>query len=199
LLPVFILDTDSFDRRRFLLECSGEYDLRKHGSSMSRAFVKENDEQGNELPERPQSPYPNHITPRGLDALHQQLQSLEAAHKRMAEPQGNELIDQDAKHGLERDIRYLQDRIARAIVINPATQARDKVAFGATVATEDENGEKRTFEIVGEDEADAAAGRLSWVSPLARALTDAAVGETVVWKRPAGDLELEILSITYPK
>ena len=166
---------------------------------MSRAFVKENDEQGNELPERPQSPYPNHITPRGLDALHQQLQSLEAAHKRMAEPQGNELIDQDAKHGLERDIRYLQDRIARAIVINPATQARDKVAFGATVATEDENGEKRTFEIVGEDEADAAAGRLSWVSPLARALTDAAVGETVVWKRPAGDLELEILSITYPK
>ena len=67
---------------------------------MSRAFVKENDEQGNELPERPQSPYPNHITPRGLDALHQQLESLEAAHKRMAEPQGNELIDQDAKHGL---------------------------------------------------------------------------------------------------
>ena len=165
---------------------------------MSRAFVKENDDQGNELPERPQSPYPNHITPRGLDALHQQLQTLEAAHKRMAEPQGNELIDQDAKHGLERDIRYLQDRIARAIVINPATQPKDKVAFGATVKTEDENGEKRTFEIVGEDEADAAAGRLSWVSPLARALTDAAVGEAVVWKRPAGDLELEILSIRYP-
>ena len=165
---------------------------------MSRAFVKENDDQGNELPERPQSPYPNHITPRGLDALHQQLQTLEASHKRMAEPQGNELIDQDAKHGLERDIRYLQDRIARAIVINPATQARDKVGFGATVKTEDENGEKRTFEIVGEDEADAAVGRLSWVSPLARALTDAAVGEAVVWKRPAGDLELEILSIRYP-
>jgi transcription elongation GreA/GreB family factor len=165
---------------------------------MSRAFVKENDDQGNELPERPQSPYPNHITPRGLDALHQQLQSLEAAHKRMAEPKGNELIDQDAKHGLERDIRYLQDRIARAIVINPATQPRDKVGFGATTETEDENGEKRTFEIVGEDEADAAVGRLSWVSPLARALTDAAVGETVVWKRPAGDLELEILSISYP-
>ena len=165
---------------------------------MSRAFVKENDEQGNELPERPQSPYPNHITPRGLDALHQQLQSLEAAHKRMAEPKGNELIDQDAKHGLERDIRYLQDRIARAIVINPATQPRDKVGFGATVTTEDEKGEKRTFEIVGEDEANPAAGRLSWVSPLARVLTDTAVGDTVVWKRPTGDVELEILSITYP-
>lgn len=165
---------------------------------MSRAFVKENDEQGNELPERPQSPYPNHITPRGLDALHAQLQALEAAHRRMVEPEGNELIDPDAKHGLERDIRYVQDRIARAIVINPATQPRDRVAFGATVATEDENGEKRSFEIVGEDEADPSAGRLSWVSPLARALTDAAVGDAVVWKRPAGDLELEILSITYP-
>lgn len=165
---------------------------------MSRAFVKENDEQGNELPERPQSPYPNHVTPRGLDALHQQLQALEAAHRRMAEPAGNQLIDQDAKHGLERDIRYVQDRIARAIVINPATQPRDRVAFGATVETEDENGERRKFEIVGEDEADPTAGRLSWVSPLARALTDAAVGDAVVWKRPAGDLELEILSIAYP-
>ncbi len=165
---------------------------------MSRAFVKENDEQGNELPERPQSPYPNHITPRGLDALHAQLQSLEAAHRRMAEPHGNELIDLDAKHGVERDIRYVQDRIARAIVINPATQPRDKVAFGATVDTVDETGARRSFEIVGEDEAEPAAGRLSWVSPLARALTDASVGDTVVWKRPAGDLELEILAISYP-
>ena len=165
---------------------------------MSRAFVKENDEQGNELPERPQSPYPNHVTPRGLDALHQQLQALEAAHRRMAEPVGNELIDQDAKHGLERDIRYVQDRIARAIVINPATQPKDRVAFGATVETEDENGARRKFEIVGEDEADPTEGRLSWVSPLARALTDAAVGDVVVWKRPAGDLELEIMSIAYP-
>lgn len=165
---------------------------------MSRAFVKENDEQGNELPERPQSPYPNHITPNGLDALHTQLQTLEAAHRRMAEPEGNELIDQDAKHALERDIRYVQDRIARAIVINPATQPKDRVGFGATVKTEDENGKQRVFEIVGEDEADPAAGRLSWVSPLARALTDAKTGETVIWKRPAGDVELEILSIRYP-
>jgi transcription elongation factor GreB len=165
---------------------------------MSRAFVKENDEQGNELPERPQSPYPNHITPAGLDALHQQLQSLEEAHKRMAEPTGNELIDQDAKHALERDIRYVQDRIARAIVIDPAAQPKDLVGFGATVETKDEEGTRRRFVIVGEDEADAGNGRLSWVSPLARTLTGAKVGEVVVWKRPAGDLELEVLSITYP-
>jgi transcription elongation factor GreB len=100
---------------------------------MSRAFVKENDEQGNELPERPQSPYPNHITPAGLEALHHQLAGMEEAHKRMVEPVGNELIDQDAKHALERDIRYVQDRIARAIVIDPSSQPKDRVAFGATV------------------------------------------------------------------
>ena len=166
---------------------------------MSRAFVKENDEQGNELPERPQSPYPNHITPAGFDALHQQLAALEEAHRRMAEPVGNELIDQDAKHALERDIRYVQDRIARAIVIDPTTQPKDHVAFGATVETEDEEGVRRKFEIVGEDEADAAVGKLSWVSPLARALTDAKQGDSIVWKRPAGDLDLEILSIRYPE
>jgi transcription elongation GreA/GreB family factor len=165
---------------------------------MSRAFVKENDEQGNELPERPQSPYPNHITPAGLEALHQQLHTLEEAHKRMVEPVGNELIDQDAKHALERDIRYVQDRIARAIVIDPASQPKDRVGFGATVDTEDDDGNRRRFEIVGEDEADAAKGKLSWVSPLARTLTDAKVGDAVIWKRPAGDLELEILSISYP-
>ena len=174
------------------------YEVRNIGSSMSRAFVKENDEQGNELPERPQSPYPNHITPAGLEALHQQLQSLEEAHKRMVEPAGNTLIDQDAKHALERDIRYVQDRIARAIVIDPAAQSKDRVAFGATVETEDEEGTRRKFEIVGEDEADPTIGKLSWVSPLARTLTDAKVGDTVIWKRPAGDLELEILSISYP-
>ena len=78
--------------------------------------------------------------------------------------------------------------------------AKDRVtAFVRAPVTEDEEGTRRKFEIVGEDEADAAVGKLSWVSPLARALTDAKKGDAVVWKRPAGDLELEILSITYPK
>ena len=84
-------------------------------------------------------------------------------------------------------------------MIDPAAQPKDHVAFGATVETEDEEGTRRRFEIVGEDEADAAVGKLSWVSPLARTLTDAKKGDAVVWKRPAGDLEVEILSITYPK
>jgi len=99
---------------------------------------------------------------------------------------------------IERDLRYVQDRLTRAIPVDYDQQPKDQVDFGAIVETKDENGTKRKFEIVGEDEADPTVGKLSWVSPLALALKDAKTGDTVVWKRPAGDLELEILSIRYP-
>jgi transcription elongation GreA/GreB family factor len=65
------------------------------------------------------------------------------------------------------------------------------------VAVEDEEGENRTFTIVGEDEADIAANKVSWVSPLARALIGHKVGDTVVWVRPAGNQMLEITAINY--
>ena len=163
---------------------------------MSRAFVKENEDQVPELPERPQSPHPNFVTPRGLALLKQQLAELEdAKHRHQTE---ESLLDKDALQVTERDLRYVQERLKRAIPVDPAQQPRDRVDFGALVATEDENGAKRKFEIVGEDEADPNIGKLSWVSPLALALKDAKVGDAVVWKRPAGDLELDIISIEYP-
>lgn len=162
---------------------------------MSRAFVKEDDVVVNEIPERPSSPYPNQITPAGLGALEARLGDLEGQHRRMVE--GGDLIDEDAKRALERDIRYVHDRITRAIVIDPSTQPRDCVSFGAAVETVDQDGQKRRFRVVGEDEADPSRGRLSWVSPLARTLTGARVGETVVWRKPAGDTELEIVEISY--
>ena len=74
-----------------------------------------------------------------------------------------------------------------------------RIGFGAIVETVDDNDEKRKFRIVGEDEADPKHSRISWVSPLAKTLNGAAVGDTVIWKRPTGDLSLEILSIKYPK
>lgn len=163
---------------------------------MSRAFVKENEDQVPELPERPQSPHPNFVTPRGLAQLRQQLAELEEAKHRHASEET--LLDKEALQVSERDIRYVQERLTRAIPVDYAQQPKDRVDFGATVETEDENGVKRSFEIVGEDEADPNIGKLSWVSPLALALKDAKAGDTVVWKRPAGDLELEILSIRYP-
>jgi transcription elongation GreA/GreB family factor len=99
---------------------------------------------------------------------------------------------------VERDLRYVQERLDRSILIDPASQPQDQVAFGAHVTTVDEDDERRQFTIVGEDEADPEAGLISWVSPLARALTGAKVGDTVVWQRPAGDRELEIEAIEYP-
>jgi len=168
---------------------------------MSRAFVKESDgdQPGDELPERPQSPHPNYVTAAGLKALERQFEKLQRERRELAEASDPALLDREHLKLVERDLRYLQERIDRAQVIDPATLPHDRVGFGATVATVDENDEKRVFQIVGEDEADPAHGKISWVSPLARALTGAKVGDTVLWKRPAGDLSLEIEAISYPK
>ena len=164
---------------------------------MSRAFVKENDEQATELPERPQSPHPNLVTPRGLELLKQQEEALEQQRSRLlADAQ---LLDKEQLLVVERDLRYVQERILRAVVVDIDAQPHDIVDFGATVDTVDENDVIRHFQIVGEDEADPNAGKLSWVSPIALALKDARVGDTVVWKRPAGDLQLEVTRISYSK
>ncbi len=165
---------------------------------MSRAFVKEDDANtsGEELPERPQSPHPNYVTPAGLAQLQAQLAELQAQRQeQMAHPEG--ILAEEHLKPLQRDIRYFQERIERAIVIDLATQPRDKVAFGAVVTTVDDDDEQRKFTIVGEDEADPAHGKISWVSPLAAAMVGASVGDTVVWKRPAGDRNLEITAIRY--
>jgi len=163
---------------------------------MSRAFVKEDDNRVDNVPERLHSPHPNLVTPEGLAALRRQVATLEVSRRCHAAAQG--LPDRQALAMVERDIRYVEERIARAIPVDLAAQPRDRVGFGARVETEDAAGIVRRFQIVGEDEADPAAGKLSWISPLARALRDARIGETVVWKKPSGDLTLDILSISYP-
>ena len=106
------------------------------------------------------------------------------------------MLDKEHLKLVERDIRYFQERIERAVVIDPASQPRDQVSFGAVVATVDEDGTRgaspssaRTRPIPP--------SRISWVSPLARTLNGAAVGDTVVWKRPAGDKTLEVTAIDY--
>jgi transcription elongation GreA/GreB family factor len=171
---------------------------------MSRAFVKEEDNIADEVPELMHSPHPNYVTPRGFRLLHQQLQDIEAALSELGRPVAGavgadgKLVDRQQRSVLERNLRYVRERIARAIPIDPAAQPRDHVAFGALVETVDDDEQTRRFEIVGEDEADPAVGRLSWVSPVSIALSDARIGETVTWKRPAGDIDLEIVAITYP-
>ncbi len=165
---------------------------------MSRAFVKENDLEhaGTDLPERPQSEHPNYVTPAGLAELRAQAEQLEQERLRLA-PRKDDPVIRQRMAMIDRDLRYVQGRLERAIPVDPAGQATDAVLFGAIVNLEDENGERHEYAIVGEDEADIARNKVSWVSPLARALIGARVGDTVKWRRPAGDLELEITGIQY--
>ncbi|MDR2220932.1 MAG: GreA/GreB family elongation factor [Methylobacillus sp.] len=165
---------------------------------MSRAFVKENDLEhaGTDLPERPQSEHPNYVTPAGLAQLTRQAAELESEYLRL-NPQKDDPVIRQKLAVIERDLRYFQSRLENAIPVNPAEQRQDVVLFGATVEVENEEGELHVFEIVGEDEADIQRNKVSWVSPLARALIGHKVGDSVVWRRPAGDLPLEITAIHY--
>jgi transcription elongation factor GreB len=164
---------------------------------MSRAFVKEDSDNGaGEIADLPQSPHPNYVTPRGLAQLKERLAAAQARRRALqdtGEGGGGGL----ALANVARDIRYLEARIERAIPVDPAKQPHDEVAFGARVRVADDNGEEREFAIVGEDEADAEHGSVSWVSPLAKALIGAGVGDEIVWHRPAGDITLEVLAIRY--
>lgn len=166
---------------------------------MSRAFVKEQDDKPaiDELPERPQSPHPNYVTPKGRALLQARCQELLHQRAMLAADSEDSLAAQQLMQ-VERDLRYFQARLERAIVVDPAAQPADEVHFGAVVSLLDQHGKKHEFAILGEDEADAAKGRISWGSPLAHAMIGLRVGDNVVWKRPVGDLELGITAIRYP-
>ena len=103
-------------------------------------------------------------------------------------------LDRLPEAAAERDIRYLEARLRTAILVEPAAEP-DEVRFGCWVRVSENAGLATEYEIVGEDEADAARGRIAPVSPLARALMGARVGDVVIWRRPAGVMELEVLEI----
>jgi transcription elongation GreA/GreB family factor len=168
---------------------------------MSRAFTKESTDDlvAGELPERPVPTHPNYVTPRGLEQLQARARELQETHEKTAALTEDDSSAKQKLREVERDQRYFTSQLERAVVVDPAGQPRDEVHFGATVKMTDEDGKDHRFTIVGDDEADVAAGRISWASPLAKAMIGAKVGDTVVWHRPAGDAEVEIASISYPK
>lgn len=166
---------------------------------MSRAFVKESETDAivDDLPERQQSPHPNYVTPQGLAQLERERAVLLEKRRQLLQGSEEDIAQAETLRHVERDIRYLDGRIERAIYIDPANQPHGEVAFGATVTVADEDGQRHNFQIVGEDEANASAGKVSWVSPLARALVGARAGGMVTWERPAGDKMLRVQSIRY--
>ena len=153
---------------------------------------------------------PNYITPAGARKLSEELGRLRCVERARvvqevadAAAQGDRSENAEYIYGkkklreIDRRMRYLTKRLESAVVVNPAEQRGDKVFFGATVEVEEESGAKRVYQIVGEDESDSAAGRISWRSPVGRALLGKHAGDVIVVRRPLGEVEIELLAVRY--
>lgn len=158
---------------------------------MSVAFTREEDLEATaaDLPDRPVSPHPNLVTPQGLAQIEAELASARAAYAG-AQAQGSIEADRTAMARATRDLRYWSARRANAQPVEIA-EPDGKVRFGGSVTIERADGRTQTWKIVGEDEADPAAGSVSHVSPLARALTGKREGDTAL---VAGQ-EVEIVAV----
>ncbi len=165
---------------------------------MSRAFLNEDkfEQVNDEVVERPISGEPNYVTASGLHHLKYEVQRLEALRDELT-PKKEDPFAALQLAEAERDLRYFTARLESAILVDTGTHPKDEIRFGAIVDVEDENMQVMEFRIVGEDEADIAKNKVNWASPLARALIGHKVGDSVVWQRPAGPLELTITGIRY--
>lgn len=153
---------------------------------MSRAFVKENDQAGAApLPDRPISPQRNLVTRRGLRLIERKITQYQGDLARASAAADREAIGRTA-----RELRYWSARLGTAEVVEPGPDTA-RVVFGAMVTVRREDGTHASFRIVGEDEADPAAGRIAWTAPVARALLGGEPGD--VRALPTG--EVEIVSI----
>jgi transcription elongation GreA/GreB family factor len=160
---------------------------------MSRAFVREDGPDNAPLPDLPVSPRPNHVTPQGLAQLRDRLADAMARLRTLRARA--ERLDPLPEAAAERDIRYLEARLRSAILVEPGAEPPDAVIFGARVTVALADGTTRALRIVGEDEADAATGAITAHSPLGRALMGARVGDSVLWPKPSGPEEIEIVAI----
>lgn len=140
---------------------------------MSRAFVKEVDDQAVGLPDRSVSPHPNFVTEAGRSAIETALHRFEAAHEAAIAKSDRRAAAADL-----REMRYWRTRLASAQVVDPPADT-SSVRFGSTVTVKRRDGREQTFRIVGEDEANPSRGTISHVSPLARAVIGRTAGETI--------------------
>lgn len=142
----------------------------------------------------------NYVTPVGLGQLKAQVEAQSAAIK-ILKVDGDDQFNKAKIAELERDLLYYQHRLDSAILVekpaHASIQTPEIVVFGTKITVEDESGQHHLFEIVGEDEADMKQNKVSYVSPIAKALIGQRAGETVIWARPAGNQTLEIIKITF--
>lgn len=152
----------------------------------------------------------NYITPQGHKKLVDELENL----LRVERPEVTKLVQWAASNGdrsenadylygkkrlreIDRRVRFLSQRLDAALVVDPASIKSEKVQFGATLQVSDEEGNSKTYSIVGVDEVDTAKGRISWQSPIGKSLIGKTIGDEVLVKIPAGEVTLEIVTINY--
>jgi transcription elongation factor GreB len=160
------------------------------------------------MPDRP----PRFITPLGFARIRAEYEELFAIERpklvdtiSWAAANGDRSENGDYIYGrkrlreIDRRLTYLSKVMKSAKVVDPTRQEqRDTVRFGATVELADDEDARRTITLVGEDEADASAGQVSWAAPIARALVGARVGDERIVRLPAGEKSYEIIAISYP-
>jgi transcription elongation factor GreB len=153
---------------------------------------------------------PNYITPKGVQTLKSELKQLLHVERPQlvktvawAASNGDRSENADYIYGkrrlreIDRRCAELTMKIENAHVVDPKLTISDKIVFGATVSIVDEDGEKKTYQIVGEDEIDIDNGLISWQSPIAKALIGKKIGDEVVVKRPAGEWIVEVEKIEF--
>lgn len=181
---------------------------------MNKAFVKEADSDEDDEGGLPPIPpgAKNYITPQGYQRIREELLQLIDTERpevvkivHWAASNGDRSENGDYIYGkrrlreIDRRIRFLTKRLDLAEVVDPSVHhGSDQIFFGATVSYQNNAGTGHTVTIVGIDELDPLKGKISWVSPVARALTKAREGDVITLNTPAGEDELEILSVTYP-
>ena len=182
---------------------------------MNKAFVKESDGDDEDELEAGAPALPpgtqNYMTRRGYNILRVELEQLVKIERpelvkvvSWAAGNGDRSENGDYIYGkrrlreIDRRIRYLMKRVESAVVVDPEQQQNlDQIFFGATITFCDNEGSETTYQIVGIDEADATTGRISWISPLARALMKGREGDTIRFQSPAGIREIEVIEIRY--
>ena len=158
-------------------------------------------------------PKPRFITPEGLKRIRDEYDELFGVERpkvvevvSWAASLGDRSENADYLYGkrrlreIDRRLAYLAKVMKQAKVVDPAAQpTRDQVRFGATVELADDDDNRRTLTIVGDDEADASDGRIGWSAPLARALIGARIGDERIVRLPVGEKSYEVMSIRYPE
>lgn len=181
---------------------------------MSKAFTRETDHDDDDAV-APELALPagsrNYLTPAGYARLREELVHLMTVERpsvvqtvSWAASNGDRSENGDYLYGkrrlreIDRRMRFLTKRLEIAEVVDPADQADcDQVFFGATVSYIDDEGEEYTVKIVGVDEAEPLKGRISWVSPVARTLNKARVGDSITLRAPGGNRVLDIVEVSY--